>query len=98
MPYYYPTIVNYKGLRNECYLFEVDGPEKTTFLVESVVKGYARFIPPKNCSFATFIGIVDGCLTKGSNFPMELQKAFPGVALKGAVYTFNGQKVKLTRL
>ena len=98
MPYYYPTIVKFKGLQNECYLFEVDGPEKTTFFVENVVKGYARFIPSGKYSFGAFIGIVDGCLTEGSNFPMELQKAFPGVALKGAVYTFNGQKGRISRL
>ena len=101
MPYYYPTIVTYKGLRDGCYLFEVDGPRKVIIGVSRFVDGYITFLRPRSCSFGEFIGIVDGCITKGSNFPEEFAKAFPGAVIKGAEYTCGdcqGQKCRITRL
>ena len=96
--YFYPTIVRFRGLHDGYYLFEVDGPKKVTFAVEKFESGFATFVCPGNCSSNIFIGIVDGCLTEGSNFPTEFRKAFPGATLKGVEYAFGGQQVRVSRL
>ena len=96
--YYYPTSVSFKGLHDGVYLYEVDGPKKVTIAVTKFEEGYATFVCPEGCSFEVFLGIVDGCLTEGSNFLVEFQKAFPGAILKGAEYEFGNRTARMARL